>query len=42
MVIFESYRNTHGIRVGGEYTFAKGAALRAGFDAHTPARPTSR
>jgi long-chain fatty acid transport protein len=38
-VLIESYRNTHGIRVGAEYTFAKGAAARAGFDAHTAGAP---
>jgi long-chain fatty acid transport protein len=37
--LVESYRNTHGIRVSGEYAFAGGSAVRAGFDAHTAGAP---
>ena len=37
--LVESYENTHGIRLGGEYAYPRGVAIRAGFDAHTAAAP---
>jgi long-chain fatty acid transport protein len=37
--IVESYDDTHGIRLGGEYTLAGGVSLRGGFDAHTAGAP---
>ena len=37
--LVESYRNTHGIRLGGEYAYAQGLTIRAGFDTHTAAAP---
>ncbi len=37
-VLVESYRDTHGIRIGAEYALRR-AVLRAGFDGHTAAAP---
>jgi long-chain fatty acid transport protein len=37
-VLVESYRNTNGVRVGGEYEMGR-AIVRAGFDAHTAGAP---
>jgi long-chain fatty acid transport protein len=37
--LVESYKDTHGIRLGGEYTLAGGTAVRAGFDTHTAGAP---
>jgi len=35
----QSFENTHGIRLGGEYTLKGGTIVRGGFDAHGPAAP---
>jgi long-chain fatty acid transport protein len=37
-ILVESYRDTHGIRIGADYSFGR-AVLRAGFDGHTASAP---
>jgi long-chain fatty acid transport protein len=37
--LVESYKDTHGIRLGADYAHARGVAIRAGFDTHTAAAP---
>ena len=37
-VLVESYRDTNGVRIGGEYTIG-GTTVRAGFDAHNAGAP---
>ena len=37
--LVESYKDTHGIRLGGDYAHARGLAIRAGFDAHSAGAP---
>ena len=39
MVVDESFRNTHGIRLGTEIAVSKRVTVRAGFDGHGPASP---
>jgi len=37
--LVQSFDNTHGIRLGGEYTLKGGTIIRGGFDAHGPGAP---
>ncbi|MDE3156006.1 MAG: outer membrane protein transport protein [Acidobacteriota bacterium] len=38
-VLYGNWKDTHGVRIGGEYTLPDRVVFRAGFDAHTAAEP---